>query len=463
MFTLREMQSILLGSAQTLPEHDFTISGVATDSRSVQSGDLFVCIEGDNFDGHEFALQAIKNGALAVVASRLMPELDNVPVLIVPDTIKALGSLAAHRRAATKAQVVAITGTAGKTTVKEILATTAALEKRISKNAGNLNNQIGLPLSIFRAEMDADIWFLELGISLPRDMDELGCIVKPDIVVIHNIGPAHLEGLGDIQGVARAKTSLLNHLAPSGTALINRDYDLLWREAVAICPNCVAFSSKDENCDFYCTLLETTPDGKGRFRLKTPAVDAEMVLPVCGSHHAENLAAVAAVHHHLGLSPQALLRGASDVRSMQQRFSCQTIGNVTLIDDSYNANPMSMLSSMTTARDMASGRALVFVLGDMKELGELAAQAHIDLGHEAKKINPTALIFKGDHAHDVALGYGTNNKAMIEVKTPAQTAMHIRNLRPKDGVILVKGSRSCRMEEHAKALLHELNKEDAAS
>ncbi len=463
MFTLREMQSVLLGSAQASKKHDFTVFGVATDSRSVQSGDLFVCIEGDNFDGHEFASQAIKNKASAVLASRLMPEIDSVPVLIVPDTVKALGSLAAHRRAATKAKVVAVTGTAGKTTVKEILATTAALEKRVSKNAGNLNNQIGLPLSIFRAEMDADIWFMELGISLPHDMDELGSIVKPDIVVIHNIGPAHLEGLGDIQGVAKAKTSLLTHLAPSGTALINRDYDLLWREAVAIRPDSVGFSTKDENCDFYCTLLETTPEGKGRFRLKTPAIDAEMVLPVCGSHHAENLAAVATVHHHLGLSPQALLRGASDLRSMQQRFACQTIGKVTLIDDSYNANPMSMLSSMATAKDMANGRALVFILGDMKELGELATQAHTDLGSEAKKMNPTALIFKGDHAHDVALGYDASNKALVEVKTPAQTASQIRNLSLKDGVILVKGSRSCRMEEHAKALLHELNKKDAAS
>lgn len=456
MFTLRDIEIALYGESQSRSKQDLIIRGVCTDSRSVSAGDIFFCIEGDNFDGHAFARQAVSNGAAVVVAARFMPEIDDRPVLMVPDTTVALGMLAAFHRSRTQAQVVAVTGSSGKTTVKELLAGMVAVDKRVSKNAGNLNNQIGLPQSIFRADPMADVWVLELGISKPHDMDELGRIATPDMAVIHNIGPAHLEGLGDLAGVARAKASLLRYLSPIGTAMVNKDYELLWREAVTIRPDAVAFSTRDQSCDFHCALLETTPQGKGRFHLKTPAMEADMVLPVCGAHHAENLAAAAAVAHHLCLSAQALLRGATDMRTMKQRFVCHQTGKVTLIDDTYNANPKSMASSMQTAHDMAAGMPLVLVLGDMKELGEHAVAAHEELGREARKLAPLALLFKGEHACDVARGYGRNGTELIEIRTPAETACRVSNLQLESGVVLVKGSRSCRMEEHAQILTRKL-------
>lgn len=465
MMTLRDVELALLGAAETRSGHDVAITGVSTDSRSAAAGNLFFCIEGENFDGHEFAVQAVKNGAAAVVASRLLPEVNGTPVILAKDTVQALGRLAAHRRAAFKGTVVAVTGSAGKTTVKELLAQAAAQERVVSKNAGNLNNQIGLPLSIFRADMQADLWILELGISLPHDMGQLGPVAAPDMAVIHNIGPAHLEGLGSLEGVARAKASLLDFLAPEGTALVNRDYDALWQEATTIRPDAVPFSTEDERAPFFCALLGTTPEGLGRFRLKTPVLDEIIDLPDCGAHHAENLAAVAAAAHHLNISPKGLLHGLRDHKTMKQRFVRRDYGAFTLIDDTYNANPKSMRSSMQAASDLAASapaasdgetRPLVFILADMKELGGHAQDAHLELGRTARELGAAALLFKGEHAALVAEGFGPG---MVEVKTPPDTVRAIKRLGLGDGVLLVKGSRSCRMEEHVQALAHALTQE----
>ncbi|MGE4504212.1 MAG: UDP-N-acetylmuramoyl-tripeptide--D-alanyl-D-alanine ligase [Desulfovibrionaceae bacterium] len=462
MFTLRDMETALLGAPDTPVGRDFAVTGVATDSRSVNKGDAFFCIEGENFDGHHFAPQAVKHGARVVVASRLMPELERTPVLLVPDTVLALGRLAAFRRQGTHARVVAVTGSAGKTTVKELLASVAGHGLAVSKSAGNFNNQIGLPLSIFRAADDADLWILELGISKPHDMDELGPVAAPDLAVIHNIGPAHLEGLGSIEGVARAKASLLRHLAPGGRAVVNRDYPELWAEATAIRPDAVGFSTTDPDCDYFCTLTGRTPEGRGLFRVKTRAMDETLELPACGAHHAENVAAVACAAHLLGLAPSALREGLAESRALKQRFVCRTQGRMTLIDDTYNANPKSMLAAMRAAKDMAEGRPLVLVLGEMKELGELAAEEHKALGRAARELAPALLLWKGAHADDVAEGFGPASPAMAPTASPAETARRFASLGLGEAVVLVKGSRSCRMEEHAAALTQCMFNKDAA-
>lgn len=452
MFTLRDMETVLLGGADTPKNRDRALTGVATDSRSVRKGDAFFCIEGENFDGHRFAPQAVQNGAAVVVSSRLMPEVSEVPVILVEDTVRALGRMAAFRREHASTRVVAVTGSAGKTTVKEMLAAVAAQELEVSKNAGNFNNQIGLPLSIFRAADDADLWVLEVGISKPHDMGELAPVVRPDVAIVHNIGPAHLEGLGSLEGVARAKASLLAHLAPGGRAVINRDYPVLWKEALSLLPSATGFSTTDESCDFFCTLVAVSPEGLGRFRLKTPAMDEELLLPSCGAHHAENVAAVACAAHLLGLSPASVRAGLMEGKALKQRFVCKTSGSFTLIDDSYNANPKSMLAAMQTARSMAGERALVLVLGEMKELGEHASEAHRELGRAARELGPAALLYKGGHADEVSEGFGQNGTAMMRVDSPAQSARRLRDLDLSSGVVLVKGSRSCRMEEHAAAI-----------
>lgn len=457
MFTLREVEIALLGGPEA--GQSLALTGVCTDSRSATSGDLFFCIEGDNFDGHEFAAQAVNNGASAVVASRLLPEVEGAPIILVRDTIAALGLLAAHRRQQFLGKVVAVTGSAGKTTLKELLASALSMEMSVSKNTGNLNNQIGLPLSIFRADMSAKVWVMEAGISLPGDMDELGPIAAPDVAIIHNIGPAHLEGLGSIAGVAQAKASLLDYLADGGIGIVNRDYDQLWEAAQANCDNLIGFSTKDETADYFCSLLETTPDGMAHFKLKTPEGETKLTLAACGAHHAENIAGVAAAAHQLGLPLAGVIRGAAAQKTMKQRFVQRQFGAITLIDDTYNANPMSMNSSMQAAKDIAGKRPLVLILADMKELGEHAKDAHRKLGEEADKLGTAALFYKGEHADDVAAGFG---KALVQMNTPHESVRHWRTLGLDEAVVLVKGSRSLRMEEHAGALAHEFKQEETA-
>ncbi len=456
--TLRQLEACLLGAPETPEGQDRDVCEIRTDSRAVGRGDVFFCLSGERFDGHEFAAQAVGQGALAVVAGRPLPEITRVPVLVVRDTVAALGRLGRCLRDATRARVVCVTGTAGKTTVKEMLAQVAGQRFSVAKNYKNWNNQIGLPLSIFAASGQEDVWVLEAGISKPNDMDELGFIVAPDLAVIHNIGPAHLQGLGDLRGVARAKASLLKHLRPGGVALVSRDYPLLLEEAMALKPEAVTFSTRDQDAPFYCAFEGHAGGDSGLYLLKTPLGEVQTVLPFCGAHFAENVAAVAAAAHHLGLSGAETVQGLASFQRPDQRFCCLTGGGWTLIDDSYNANPLSMTRAVEAAKALAGDRPLVLVLGAMGELGPDAAQAHEAMGRFLKTVAPAQVLFQGSYAADVARGYGSNGvPAPVAAVADAEATLAAwRRLRLSGGVVLVKGSRSARMELHVAALSREL-------
>ena len=456
--TLRELETCLQGGPETPENRDRDVAAVRTDSRAVSAGDVFFCLPGERFDGHEFAAQAVSQGAVALVAGRPLPEITKVPVLVVRDTVAALGRLGRFLRNKTKARVVCITGTAGKTTVKEMLAWVAGQRFSVAKNYKNWNNQIGLPLSIFAASGEEDVWVLEAGISKPHDMDELGPIVAPDIAVVHNIGPAHLEGLGSLRGVARAKASLLKHLRPGGVALVSRDYPMLLEEALALKPDAVTFSAKDPNAPFFCAFEGPAGGDAGRYLLRTPLGEVQTVLPFCGAHFAENVAAVAAAAHHLGLSGAETVQGLATFQRPDQRFCCLSGGAWTLIDDSYNANPLSMSRAVEAAKALAGDRPLVLVLGAMGELGPDASQAHEEMGHFLKTMAPARILFQGSYAEDVARGYGRNGSpAPVTAVADAEATLKAwQGLGLSGGVVLVKGSRSARMELHVAALAREL-------
>ncbi len=449
MFSLRQIEQLLLGAAETPEQQDKQILGISTDSRLSSSGDLFFCLEGKNFDGHQFARQAVQKGAVAIIAARPLPDIQDAPVFVVKRTEDTLGLLAEERRKAFKGTVIAITGSVGKTTVKEMLAQVISQEKIVSKNVGNLNNQIGLPLSIFRADMQADVWIFELGISQAGDMDILGQVAQPDIAVLLNIAPAHLEGLHDLKRIAQAKASLLNYLAPQGIALVNKDYELLWQAATTLCPNALSFSSKNDKSPLYCLALGMDEHSENHFHLVTPQIDTKLSLPSCLADYAENIAAVAATAQQLQISPESLLHGLSKQPQIRQRFMLTHIAAWTLIDDTYNANPKSMNASMQAAREIAASRALVLVLGDMRELGTYAQKAHEDLGKKAKELGADMLCFKGEYAQDVAKGFG---KKIFQLQSPAQIIQILKNSSLTEAVVLFKGSHSLHMEEYVHSL-----------
>lgn len=489
--TLADVERCLSGAPEE--GHDtIIISGVKTDSRTVGKGDLFVCIDGDNFDGHEFAEGAVKSGAVAVIASRMLGDV-GVPAIMVRDTVRGLGQIASCWRDICGAKLVAVTGTAGKTTVKEMLHAVISQKFNAAKNYRNFNNQIGLPMSMLKATCDQAIWIMELGISERGDMEDLAPVASPDIAVITNVGPGHLEGLGDEAGVAEAKTTLLKHLRSDGAAIISADYPLLVDAANEIVDKPIYFSANhfdqegssarrkddsrpprslptqgfesssatqqldapDQNDTSYvASFLGGEAEGWGRFTLRTPEGDGNMTAPFSGHHYAENLACVAAVCHQLGISREEFIAGVQSLAADPQRFCCREIGTATLIDDTYNANPLSMTRSIDTAKTMADARPLVLLLGDMRELGDEAVMQHEKLGSHISKAEPAACFYKGDHFDDVASGLADND--LVKLDDIDEFLMKWRELELINPVILVKGSRSLKMEEYANALSREL-------
>ncbi|EGB14848.1 UDP-N-acetylmuramoylalanyl-D-glutamyl-2,6-diaminopimelate/D-alanyl-D-alanyl ligase [Pseudodesulfovibrio mercurii] len=443
----------------TLADEGFeetVVTEVKTDSRTVEPGDLFFCIAGENFDGHEFAALAAAKGACAVVASRMIGEID-APVIMVRDTRTALGRLAACWRDTCGAKLVAVTGTAGKTTVKEMLFAVASQKFATAKNYRNFNNQIGLPTSMLKASADQELWIMELGISRRGDMEELAPVASPDLAIITNVGPGHLEGLGNEAGVASAKTALLRYLRQGGRAVISRDYPLLWNAALELVDAPVGFSGRDDaESDFSAAFLGALPDGRGRFRLRTPDGDGELTAPFCGRHYAENLACVAAAAHCLGLTRDDVVGGVQAMAADPQRFCRKIGGGITVIDDTYNANPLSMANALRTARELAGERPLVLVLGDMRELGAEAVLRHEELGRVIRETAPAMVFYKGDHFLDVERGFGGFMRRAGDVDEFLEAW---RELCISEGAVLVKGSRSLGMELYANALCREVNAE----
>lgn len=433
------------------------VTSVATDSRSVEKGALFICIVGERFDGHDFVSQAASNGAIAMVSQRDLPDCP-LPVLVVQDSIKALGKIAAYWRKKTSAKVVAITGTAGKTTVKEALAHVLSGKGKVAKTEKNHNNQIGLPLSMLSADGDEDFWIMEVGISKAGDMDELGEILLPDVALVLNVGPGHTQGLGD-GGVAWHKARLLNYLQGNGVAFINANYPELALQAGKYPCQKITFGSCDaSSVDIgakYIGRKEEGADGKGLFELRTGKDSFMCEAPFQGEYGSENVAAVVAVTRFLGLDTRSVASGLQTFTLPQQRFQLQKLAGWTVIDDSYNANPLSMERMLDSAKQIANGKKFVAVLGEMGELGDVADAMHIQLGERLSMLAPTAIIWKGGHVQQLMAGLEQGNYAgkVLSVDSVEDFERAWQSLQASlacslsdEGCVLFKGSRMNHLE-----------------
>lgn len=440
---------------------------IQTDSRLAADGDLFCCIQGDRFDGHMFAAEAIRKGAVAVLAERPLAEpgacddCGAVPLLLVDNTIAALGRLAARRRMSTDALVVGVTGSAGKTTVKEMLAGILGEKRATSKNFGNLNNTLGLPLSIFKAEPEDGFWVMELGISVPEDMPILASILRPNGAVITNVGPAHLEGLGDIHGVAFHKATLLRNLRPGGWALVNYDQPELREAAQEAVKDSKAelffFSGKEAGVRFSARYLGPEGEGQGLFGVRLDDEIIEIELPCRGDVFAENTAAAAGAAVLAGLDKETIIRGLRQLPKTEHRFQRFQSGNYIVIDDTYNANPLSMNASIQAVSRDADDKPLVLVLGEMKELGPGAGEAHRELGRTIAAAGAAAVFWHGGHGEDVSKGLAQADwkGEWIPVETVEGFSACFKGLALREGVLLFKGSRSNKMETYMEAFMKE--------
>ncbi|WP_291321751.1 UDP-N-acetylmuramoyl-tripeptide--D-alanyl-D-alanine ligase [Desulfonatronospira sp.] len=427
------------------------VAGVQTDSRKTGPGELFFCLQGSRSDGHSYAGQAATRGAAGIVAHKELSNIMDTPVLMVDDTLKALGRLGRHWRQKAGRLVLGITGSAGKTTTKEILAGVLAARFRVGKNYRNWNNQLGLPLSLCMQSGDEDFWVMELGINNHQDMDRLGEILLPDAALILNVGPCHLEGLGDVAGVASAKARLLDHIQAGGKAYINMDYPELKREAGARQElNITWFSRRHSEAGYRVIHLQAD-----RFLLHLDGQEISFTAPVQGAHLCENLAAVWAVSLEFGMQPGEIKEALKKAVLPEQRMSVSRLGDWTVIDDSYNANPMSMQAALETARSLASGKDLVLVLGDMAELGPGEALTHAELGRTLCRDGFTALFYHGDNLQHVMSGMngsGSRRTLYVQDTTSFQKAWEKQGC--SGGVILFKGSRRAGMEKFVQAFKH---------
>ena len=449
MLNLQETAQALNAKLQGNPELVFT--RVTTDSRDIRAGDLFVALKGERFDAHDFVAQAFAHGAVAVMVERAM----DGDCIIVDDTLQALGVLAGYWRAKHANQaLVAITGSNGKTSLKEmlasILATHVGSADLVHATKGNLNNHIGLPLTLLGIRAEHRFVVAEMGMNHFGEIDYLTKIARPDVAVVNNAGAAHLEALGSVAGVAKAKGEIFAGLVTNGVAIINADDEFagLWRELSGTHSQ-ISFGLQD--AEITAEQVQLQANGSV-FKLATPLGSAEVALVVPGLHNVRNALAAAASAIALQIPLADIARGLSAWGGVKGRLQAKRAANgASILDDTYNANPDSMRAAVDVlaAIGASSAEPTLLVLGDMGEVGDDATERHAEIGAYAREQGINALFALGEHMTHAVAAFGDGAQHFAS-KADLLCALN-QALVPQSHV-LVKGSRFMRMEEIVNAL-----------
>lgn len=430
---------------------DAAVQGVVTDSRKDCRGAVFFALKGPNFDGRDFLSDVLARGAVAAVVSGAgpfrCPPLS--PVIVVDDTLKALGALAAHIRAGFKKPLVAISGSVGKTTTKDMAASILAVSRKVLKTEGNKNNLIGLPLTLFGLDEGVEAAVVELGISEPGEMERLVSICSPDVAVITNIGRGHLAGLGSLEGVALAKGPLFRSVDEKGVKAVNLDDP--WVVKLAGDMKRAVTYSLERKADV--TVRKRAERGLGglgvTYDVRGRSVSVRFASP--GSSNVINGAAAIAATLTLGVESAEIEEGLSSFVPAKGRMEVLRVGGLTVLDDTYNANPESVASALRTL-GKAEGRR-VAVLGDMLELGPASKAEHREAGRLAGMLGIEIVVAVGSFAADLVEGaasagvrgsYGFNNRQEAESS--------LAGILRQGDTVLVKGSRGMQMEKTVEAL-----------
>jgi UDP-N-acetylmuramoyl-tripeptide--D-alanyl-D-alanine ligase len=429
---------------------DLVFSSVSTDTRKVEAGSLYVALKGVSFDGHDFLAQAASAGAAGAVVSRVP---DGAPGSLVyfpvGNTLHALGALGRHRRRALAAKVVAVAGSNGKTTTKDLLRAALSPRFRVHATTGNLNNQIGAPLTLLAAPDDAEVLVVEVGTNEPGEIAILGAIVEPDAVVITSIGEEHLEGLGSVEGVLEEELAILPHVRPGGVAVVAEDpAELPERAARAVGGMRLRVAGFGEAADVRPEGgeggIEVLPGGATRWAFRGARID----LPLPGMHNVRNALAALGVSTELGVPVEDSAKAIAAMAAPKMRNEWRRVGGLNVLADCYNANPPSTRAAIDLLASLPGDVDKVAVLGTMRELGDHAADLHGSvlqaalsrLGHGIDR-----LVVTGDFV--AALGEGTTTDAtVIAVEDPLEAYALLRPLLRGDETILLKGSRGVALE-----------------
>jgi UDP-N-acetylmuramoyl-tripeptide--D-alanyl-D-alanine ligase len=422
-------------------------TAVSTDTRTVTPGALFVALKGDRFDAHDFLKAAAEQGAAGLVVQKGRAagfEVPNVAVYEVPDTLTALGRLARFHRDRFKIPLGAVTGSNGKTTTKELIGSILETRGPALKTQGNLNNEIGVPQTLFNLEPKHVAAIIEMGMNHAGEIARLTDIARPHAGLITTVQPAHLEGLGSIEGVARAKGELFAGLGPTATAIINVDDPHVVSQTQGLSARTLTFG---QSPSAEVRLTRAQPRGRDGLTLEIAwlGVTYPVALNLVGAHNALNATGAFAMAVALGYAPEACVRGLEAARPHSRRLQViEGQNGITVIDDCYNANPSSMTAALQTLQTLAGAGRAVAVIGDMLELGAGEAAAHQQLVTEAKA-NASLVVFFGPRTSKAAVGVPafTDIDALKSFLGDA--------LRPGD-TVLVKGSRGMKLERVVDAL-----------
>ncbi|MEK3731130.1 MULTISPECIES: UDP-N-acetylmuramoyl-tripeptide--D-alanyl-D-alanine ligase [Paenibacillus] len=456
--TLRSIADMCGGTLSPNLDENTMIHGVGTDSRTIQSGQLFVPIVGEKFDGHQFVRQVLDQGAGAALWQRDHGPAPEGPVIVVEDSLAALQALAKAYLRQSGAKVVGITGSNGKTTVKDMVSALLETRYKVHKTKGNYNNHIGLPLTVLAMEEGTEIIVLEMGMSGRHEIELLSGLANPDIAVITNIGEAHLLQLGSREEIARAKLEIISGMKPGGLLIYHGDEPLISRvleEASTIKPEGLqtfTFGTGSDN-DSYPTGLMF--HGKGIVFTSSRSAGEAFSLPLLGQHNVVNALAAMAVASELGVSEEEIREGFEGLKLTGMRIECiETRHGVTVLNDAYNSSPTAVKAAVDVLGNMKGYRRRIAVLGDMLELGPKEAEFHAEIGHYLSPDKVDIVFTYGPlsrHTAEAARQYYPENSVFAYTDKEALIASLIEQITSKD-VVLVKASRGMRLEQVVEAL-----------
>jgi UDP-N-acetylmuramoyl-tripeptide--D-alanyl-D-alanine ligase len=451
--TLQQVRLAVGGRALSgLHTRALTVSAVCIDSRRMEPGSLFVAIKGDTHDGHNHLPQAAAGGAVAALV-QTVPDvsLPNLHFIHVPDTRAALGKLARYVRQRMTCKVIGVGGSNGKTSTKHLIDAALSAKLRGSISPKSFNNDIGVPLTIFPADPNQDYLVLEMGTNHHGEMRALSEMALPDIAVITNVGAEHLEGLGDLMGVRREEASIVKGLNPRGLLVVNGD-DAELLDAVAEYPGKrVTFGFKESN-DLFASNIRCDEDGT-RFNLNNSR--REVFVPMLGRHTAANALAAIAVARRLGVDESDIIASLAEARGPEMRLQMIRAGEVTVLNDAYNANPSSMRAAIETLCALPCDGRRVAVVGDMRELGKASDRYHRELGEQLAACGLDLVVCIGAHSTltaDAARRAKLASERIWHFPDATSAARSVPGmLRPRD-LVLIKASRSLGLEQVAEAI-----------
>lgn len=416
--------------------------GAAIDTRVLRARELFVAFSGEYVDGHDFVSQARTSGAAAALVEHFVD--DVLPQLKVSSTRQALGEFAAVWRQKFNGKLVALTGSNGKTSVKEILSSILATRGKVLATRGNLNNDIGMPLTLSGLRAEHDYAVVEMGANHPGEINYLSHIAQPDVAIITNAGPAHLEGFGSVAGVAQAKGEIINGLSEGGVCVLNADdkYFPVWRE-MAGSRRIVSFGMQ-QSAD-----VRAVKNKPGHLSMTCFGESLEAPFTLLGQHNVMNALAACAAAHVVGLNGAELVRGLSAVKPVAGRLQPKPgLSGAVVIDDTYNANPDSLKAAIDVL-SASEGETRVLVLGDMAELGAESRRLHAEFGAHAKNAGVDRLLTLGDLSAAAVPIFGEGGMAFSHEDALLGA---LKDLMHESCVVLVKGSRSAHMETVVNAI-----------